>query len=76
MMGLSGGFFLVWPSKSGGSDEITPSCCQAGGLEYAERASLSGSEPVVGSAGVAFVLALCTPCGAGLLSRAWRIRAY
>lgn len=27
------------------------------GLEYAERASLSGSEPVVGSEGVAFVLA-------------------
>lgn len=57
MMGLSGGCFLVWLSKNWG--EVMKLFLRAArqGLEYAERASLSGSEPVVGSEGVAFVLA-------------------
>lgn len=63
MMGLSGGCFLVWPSKSGagaaGRGRVMKLLLRAAWreLEYAERASLSGSEPVVGSEGVAFVLA-------------------
>lgn len=54
-MGLSRGCFLVWAAKSGEGMKLFL-CAARRGLEYAvESTSFSGSEPVVGLEGVAFV---------------------
>lgn len=56
MMGLSSGCFLVWTAKSGEGMKLFLRAARQG-LEHAvESASLSGSEPVAGLEGVAFVL--------------------
>lgn len=67
---------LVWTAKNREVIKLALHTARQG-LEYAaERASLSGSEPVVGSQGVAFVFSAALPAALAFLAWVWHIRAY